>query len=152
MFVGDRGATQATYSLTREAIEFNRATATLLNPLDAVVEGEVVQLPEKLERFLRDAASHLRRIDAHVSAQREILAGILDANLALISVHQNKVIQKISAWAAIIAIPTFFASIWGMNFTHMPELHETWGYPFALALMLVAVVTLYGFFKRIEWL
>ena len=152
VFIGDPGATQATYSLTREAIEFNRATATLLNPLDAVVEGEVVQLPENLERFLRDAASHLRRIDAHVSAQREILAGILDANLALISVHQNKVIQKISAWAAIIAIPTFFASIWGMNFTHMPELHETWGYPFALALMLVAVIALYGFFKRIEWL
>jgi magnesium transporter len=152
VFAGDRQATKATYSLTREAIEFHRATTMLLNPLDSVVEGEVVELPEKLERLLRDAANHLRRIDEHVSAQREILGGILEANLALISVHQNEVVQKISAWAAIIAIPTFFASVWGMNFTHMPELHETWGYPFALALMAAAVFVLYGFFKRIRWL
>jgi len=152
VFASARGATQATYSLTRQAIEFHRATTMLLNPLDSVVEGEVVELPEKLERFLRDAMNHLRHIDSQVAAQREILAGILDANLALISVNQNEVVQKISAWAAIIAIPTFFASIWGMNFTHMPELHETWGYPFALALMLVAVMLLYGFFKRIRWL
>jgi len=152
VFAGDRKATEATYSLTRQAIEFDRATTMLLNPLDSVVEGEVVELDEKLERFLRDAANHLRRINGHVAAQREILGGILDANLALISVHQNEVVQKISAWAAIIAIPTFFASIWGMNFTHMPELDQTWGYPFALALMLVAVIALYGFFKRVAWL
>jgi len=53
---------------------------------------------------------------------------------------------------AIIAVPTFLASIWGMNFDHMPELAESWGYPAALGLMLVAVVGLYTFFKRIEWL
>jgi magnesium transporter len=65
--------------------------------------------------------------------------------------HQNEVVQKISAWAAIIAIPTFLASIWGMNFTHMPELDETWGYPMAVGLMLLATIALYRFFRRIHW-
>jgi magnesium transporter len=152
VFRGGARATEETYRLTRETIRFHRAVAMLLNPLDSVVEGEVVALPDKLERLLRDAANHLKRIDEQVSGQRELLSGILGANLALISVRQNEVVQKISAWAAIIAIPTFFASIWGMNFTDMPELDQPWGYPMALGLMLVAVIALYGFFKRIEWL
>lgn len=152
VFTGDPGATEATYYLSRAAIEFHRALATFLDPLESIAQGEFVELPEKLARFMRDAASHLSRLEQQVLGQRDVLSGILDANLALISYRQNDTVQKISAWAAIIAIPTFFASIWGMNFTHMPELHETWGYPFALGLMLVAVVVLYGFFRRIRWL
>jgi magnesium transporter len=152
VFSGDGKATQSTYFLTREAIEFHRAVALLLNPLDSIAEGELIEVDERLARFFRDAANHLERIDSWVSAQRDVLAGILDANLALISVRQSDVVQKISAWAAIIAVPTFFASIWGMNFTHMPELHLILGYPLALLLMVAAVIVLYRFFKRIEWL
>ena len=77
---------------------------------------------------------------------------MLEANLALLGVQQNEVVRSISAWAAIIAVPTFLASIWGMNFTHMPELDERWAYPVALALMAIAVATLYRFFRRIDWL
>ncbi len=66
--------------------------------------------------------------------------------------QQNAVVRTISAWAAIIAVPTFLASIWGMNFEHMPELGWAAGYPMALALMAVAVLVLLRFFKRIEWL
>ena len=152
VFAAEAGATQATYSLSRETIEFHRALAMLLDPVESLAQGEFVELPDKLGRFMRDAANHLGRLEQQVLGQRDVLSGILDANLALISVRQNETVQKISAWAAIIAIPTFFASIWGMNFTHMPELHETWGYPFALALMVAAVIVLYGFFKRIQWL
>ena len=65
---------------------------------------------------------------------------------------QNEVVRAISAWAAIIAVPTFLASIWGMNFTHMPELDEPWGYWVALAMMAVAALVLHRFFKRISWL
>jgi magnesium transporter len=152
VFSGATQATQATYSLTRETIEFHRSVTLLQNPLDSVVEGELVELPDKLERFLRDAASHLRRIEAQVAGQRDILSGILDANLALISVRQNETVQKISAWAAIVAVPTFLASIWGMNFTHMPELDLEFGYPVALGAMLAVTILLYRFFRRIQWL
>jgi magnesium transporter len=152
VFSGGATATEETYRLTRETIEFHRAVASLLNPLDAVVEGELVKLPDKLEQLFRDAAAHLKRIEEELSAQRELLSGILGANLALISVRQSDVVQKISAWAAIVAVPTFLASIWGMNFTHMPELHLELGYPLALGAMLAVTILLYRFFKRIQWL
>jgi magnesium transporter len=152
VFTGKSEATEDTYFLTRKTIEFHRAVALLENPVDSLVQGELIEIPEPLHRFLQEVGVHLTRIDAQVSSQREVLAGILDANLALISVRQNDVVQKISAWAAIIAVPTFFASIWGMNFTHMPELHLALGYPIALLVMLTVIFLLYRFFKRISWL
>jgi magnesium transporter len=111
-----------------------------------------VQIGDHLARYFRDVADHAQRVDEMVTGQRELLTSILEANLALLGVQQNTVIRGISAWAAIIAVPTFLASIWGMNFTHMPELDETWGYPLALLLMALAVGGLYRFFRRIEWL
>ena len=96
-------------------------------------------MDEQLRRYFRDVADHARRVDEQVTAQRELLTSILEANLALLGVKQNEVIRGISAWAAIIAVPTFLASIWGMNFTHMPELDEPWGYWVALAMMAIAV-------------
>ncbi len=145
-------ATQRIYFLKREVIEFHRAVAPLLPFLEALERGGIRQIDEELRRYFRDVADHARRIDDRVSSHRELLTSILEANLALLSVRQNEVVRAISAWAAIIAVPTFLASIWGMNFTHMPELDETWGYPAALALMVTGVVSLYRFFRRISWL
>ena len=144
--------TQRIYFLKREVIEFHRAVGPLLPPLDALERGAFPQIPEQLRRFFREVAGHARRIDEQVSSQRELLTSILEANLALISVRQNDVVRAISAWAAIIAVPTFLASIWGMNFAHMPELDLSFGYPLALAAMLASTVLLYRFFKRIQWL
>ena len=90
-------------------------------------------IAEELRRYFRDVADHARRIDEQVNSQRELLTSVLEANLSLVSVHQNEVVQAISAWAAIIAVPTFIASVYGMNFEHMPELRLTAGYPLALA-------------------
>jgi magnesium transporter len=150
----DQGAdsTQRIYFLKREVIEFHRATYPLLVPLEALESGAYVQIDEELRQFFRDVADHARRVDEQVTAQRELLTSILEANLALLGVQQNSVVRTISAWAAIIAVPTFLASIWGMNFEHMPELGWAAGYPLALALMTVAVLVLHRFFKRIEWL
>ncbi len=145
-------STQRIYFLKREVIEFHRAVAPLLAPLEALERGAYVRVEEKLRRYFRDVADHARRVDELVRSQRELLTSILEANLALLGVRQNEVIRGISAWAAIIAVPTFLASIWGMNFEHMPELPEIWGYPMALGVMAVAVVALYRFFRRIDWL
>ena len=145
-------ATQRIYFLKREVIEFHRAVRPLLAPLEGLQYGAQPGISEELRRFFRDVHDHARRVDEQVAGQRELLTSILEANLALLGVQQNEVVRAISAWAAIIAVPTFLASIWGMNFEHMPELPESWGYPAALVLMLVAVVSLYRFFKRIDWL
>jgi magnesium transporter len=152
VFAGDGNVTQRIYFLKREVIEFYRAVSPLLVPLQALERGAYPQVAEELHSFFRDVADHSRRIEEQVSAQRDLLTSILEANLALLSVRQNEVVRTISAWAAIIAVPTFLASIWGMNFEDMPELAEPWGYPAALALMAFLVVVLYRFFKRIAWL
>ena len=152
IFQQGKDSTQRIYFLKREVIEFHRAVFPLLVPLQALERGAYVDVDEQLRRYFRDVADHARRVDEQVSSQRELLTSILEANLALLGVKQNEVVRTISAWAAIIAVPTFLASIWGMNFEHMPELPETWGYPAALILMATLVVVLYRFFKRIEWL
>ena len=150
---GDRAdATQRIYFLKREVIEFHRAVRPLLAPLEGLEHGAHAAVTAELRRYFRDVHDHARRIDEQVTGQRELLTSILEANLALLGVEQNAVVRSISAWAAIIAVPTFLASIWGMNFEYMPELDERWGYPVVLALMAVAVIALYRFFRRIEWL
>jgi magnesium transporter len=139
------------YFLKREVIQFHHAVFPLLGPLEALQRGAYPQVPEPLRRFLRDVTDHARRVNEEVNAQRELLTSILEANLALLSVRQNEVVKQISAWAAIIAVPTFIASVYGMNFEHMPELDSPIGYPLALAAMVVAVLALHRFFRRIGW-
>ena len=144
--------TQRIYFLRREVVEFHRAVQPLIAPLESLEKGIVVEVDEHLRRFFRDVADHAQRVDEQLQDQRELLTAALDSNLALITLRQNEVVRAISAWAAIIALPTFIASIYGMNFEDMPELGWGLGYPFALGLMAVAVIFIYRFFKRIKWL
>jgi magnesium transporter len=152
IFARGNDSTERIYFLKREVISFHRAVSPLVPSLEALERGAYPQVDEELRRYFRDVADHARRVDAQLTSQRELLTSILEANLALLSVKQNEVVRSISAWAAIIAVPTFLASIWGMNFTHMPELDEPWGYRIALAMMAVAVVGLHRFFRHIQWL
>jgi magnesium transporter len=140
------------YNLKREVIEFHRASWPLLAPLSALEEGAYARVPEELRRYFRDVGDHARRVDEQVSSQRELLTSVLEANLALVSVNQNEVVKKISSWAAIVAVPTFIASVYGMNFEHMPELKWRIGYPLALTAMALCVAALVSFFRRIDWL
>jgi magnesium transporter len=144
--------TERIYFLKREVIEFHRAVYPLMGPLEALEAGGYGAVADSLRRYFRDVADHARRVDEQVNSQRELLTSALEANLALVSVSQNQTIREISSWAAIITVPTFIASVYGMNFEHMPELGLTFGYPLALLIMVSAVLLLYRFFKRIGWL
>ncbi len=152
IFEGQGESTARIYFLKREVIEFHHAVHPLLIPLEMLERGAYSIVGEDVGRYLRDVADHARRIDEQVNGQRELLTSILEANLALLSVRQNEVVREISAWAAIIAVPTFIASVYGMNFEYMPELGSRIGYPLVLGIMLIAVFALHRFFKRIEWL
>jgi magnesium transporter len=92
------------------------------------------------------------RVEEPTEGYRDMLSDILVVNLTLISVRQNDQTKKISAWAAILIGPTFIAGIYGMNFDFMPELHWTFGYPLALALMVSISVGLYAIFRHVRWL
>ena len=152
VFAQTHDPTQRIYFLKREVIEFHRAVQPLIAPLQSLQAGTIVELDETIARFFRDVADHAVRVDDQLNDQRDLIEGILQANLSLITLKQNAVVRTISAWAAIIAVPTFVASVYGMNFEDMPELGWGLGYPGALALMLVAVVVIYRYFKRIEWI
>ena len=145
-------STQRIYFLRRVVIEFHRAVQPLIAPLESLEKGIVIEVDEQIRRYFRDVADHAQHVDEQLQDQRELLTAALDSNLALITLRQNEVVRAISAWAAIIALPTFIASIYGMNFDNMPELHWGAGYPIAVALMVVAVAGMFRFFKRIHWL
>ena len=85
-------------------------------------------------------------------AQRDLLSTVLQANMAVIGVEQSNIVRRISAWAAIITVPTFIASFYGMNFEHMPELRWEGAYPLVVALMVVTAFALHRGFKRAGWL
>ncbi|KRV50235.1 magnesium transporter CorA [Wenjunlia vitaminophila] len=140
------------YAFKRQVLEFRRATAPLLEPMQRLSGGVTPFIDPAARPYLRDVSDHLTRANDHVDGLDRLLSDILGANLAQMGVQQNDDMRKISAWAAMIAIPTMIAGIYGMNFRHMPELDQVWGYPLALAAMAVACLGLHRFFKRRGWL
>jgi magnesium transporter len=143
--------TKRIYFLRRELAEFYRAVHPLLQPLELLSAAHRDVSPG-LREHMRDVSDHVKRIEDAISTQRELLTSVLQANLAVISVQQNDVVKKISGWAAIITVPTLIASIYGMNFEHMPELHWRVGYPLALLSMVVAGAILHRVLRRAGWL
>jgi magnesium transporter len=147
------------YLLKREVIEFHQATAPLQDPLNRLVHGLVPGMRGDMGEYYRDVQDHLLRVVDNVNGFRELLTSVLQANLTQVALRQNEVgmrqnadMRKISAWVAIVAVPTMIAGIYGMNFDHMPELDWLFGYPLALGLMAVACVALYRAFRRNGWL
>ena len=152
VFSGAHAPTQRIYLLRREVTDFYRAVHPLLGPAAAITQGGVLAISPALRQYFRDVDDHLKLVNEEIVAQRDLLTTILQANLAVVSAEQNEVVRRISAWAAIITVPTFIASFYGMNFDHMPELHWAFGYPFALALMALSSLTVYYISKRAGWL
>jgi magnesium transporter len=144
--------TKRIYFLRRELAEFYRAVHPLLQPLDVLVSARRPGATPLLREHLRDVSDHVKRVEDAITTQRELLTSVLQANLAVLSVQQNDVIKRISGWAAIITVPTLIASIYGMNFEHMPELHWRVGYPLALATMVIAGAVLHRSLRRAGWL
>jgi len=136
IFEEGRDQTQRIYFLRRELGRFFRAVHPLLNALQEL--GRDTAKPEitnPMREYFRDVGDHLHRLAEELAMQRDALDGALNANLGAISVRQNDIVRKVSGWAAIGIVPTLIASIYGMNFQHMPELGWQHGYAFALALM-----------------
>jgi magnesium transporter len=140
------------YRLQREVLQFRRATAPLIEPLDRIAAGEYVLIHPEIRNYFRDVNDHLIRSRDQLDGMRDLLTGVLQANLSEVGVRQNADMRKISAWVAIAAVPTMIAGIYGMNFEHMPELSWTFGYPLAIAVMASACVFLFWRFKRAGWL
>ena len=140
------------YALKREVLEFTRATAPLVDPIDRLAEGRYDIVPEDSRHYFRDVSDHLKRVNDGLEGFSDLLTSVLSANLTQVTVQQNEDVRKISAAVAIIAVPTMIAGIYGMNFEHMPELGWRYGYPMALGIMAAVCLALYRYFKRVGWL
>jgi magnesium transporter len=149
---GRSNPAQRIYRLKREVLEFNRAAAPLVEPIDRLAKGHYEVVHHEVRAYFRDVNDHLIRVHEQLESHRDLLTSILHANLAQITVRQNDDVRRISAIVAIVAVPTLIAGIYGMNFEHMPELGWTFGYPLVLAVMLTLCTLLYRFFRRAGWL
>ena len=152
VFAGAAAPTHRIYLLRREVTDFYRAVHPLLGPAAAIVQGGILgEISSGLRTYFRDVEDHLKLVNEEIVAQRDLLSTILQANMAVVSVEQNHVVRKISSWAAIITVPTFIASFYGMN-TFLPDLRWHGMFVVAIALMVVSAVGLYVGFKRASWL
>jgi magnesium transporter len=143
---------QRIYKMEREVLEFSRAVAPLTPVLDRLARGHFDLVDDDLHEYFRDVHDHLLRVGQRIDGFRDLLSSALQANLTQVSVRQNEDMRKITAWVAILAVPTMVAGIYGMNFKHMPELRWTYGYPTVLAVTLVVCFLLYRRFRRAGWL
>lgn len=154
---GSRNTASRIYDFKRQVLEFRRATGPLALPMSRLggtaLHGVAVPfVDDRAQPFFRDVSDHLTRVNESVENLDRLVSDILSAHLAQMSVRQNDDMRKISAWAAMAAIPTMVAGIYGMNFDHMPELRWVWSYPALIALMAVLEIMVFRLFKRRGWL
>jgi magnesium transporter len=147
-----RDTTEKIYELKRELLKLKRAVSPLTDVTNRLMRFEVELIPEDMHPYLRDVYDHVIRINEMVDMLRELLTSALEANLSLVAVRQNEAMKRLAGWAAIIAVPTMIAGVYGMNFRFMPELEWSWGYPLVMLGMLGACGFLYMKFKRAGWL
>ncbi|SEE92399.1 magnesium and cobalt transport protein CorA [Jiangella alba] len=167
VFGRDPEVSRRIYELSREVLEFQRATRPLSGMLSGLEGGfEKYGTDEELQRYLRDVADHVTEVTERVDGFRQVLSDILAVNATLVTQQQNEEmkslteanfaqneeLKKISAWAAILFAPTLVGTIYGMNFDNMPETHWGFGYPFALLLMAIVCATLFVVFRKKDWL
>jgi magnesium transporter len=158
VFGGNAEVSRRIYELSREVLEFRRAAQPLARVLERL-SAEPFGADREVMRRMRGLQDRALRITERLDGFRELLSNILSVNLTIVSVQQNAAmqqqnvqVQKISAWAAILAVPTLISGVYGMNFRYMPELNSILGYPYALVLMLSISGLLYLGFKRAGWL
>jgi magnesium transporter len=153
---GDTGVSSRVHGLSREVVRFHQATKPLAGALERLVEGDTGDLDPEARRYLRHVRDRVLRTTEQIEGLRDLLSSLLDVNLAMLGVQQNDQMQKLSAWGAILIIPTLIAGIFGMNFEGRGpwEQFKQAGYGFEVSVLVMALicVALYVFFKRRNWL
>jgi magnesium transporter len=129
-----------------------RAAAPLQEVCLRMMRFDTPLFSPELQPYFRDVQDHVLRVLEAIDGLRELLTSALEANLLLASLQQSDVMKKLAGWAAILAVPTAVAGVYGMNFEHMPELREPWAYPAVLLAIAGLCVLLYLRFRRAGWL
>ncbi|HPI40428.1 MAG TPA: magnesium/cobalt transporter CorA [Pseudobdellovibrionaceae bacterium] len=140
------------YALKHKIILLKHSTADLLEAISKLHGGRVPALCMGTQEYFRDVVDHLHRINQAIETTREMLITAIHVNLTMISIGDSRVSKSLAAWAAILAIPTMIAGVYGMNFRFMPELESPWGYPITLLSMVLIDIYLFYRFKKSKWI
>lgn len=143
---------EALYALKQRLMVMKHAVAPLLEGVSNLTGGRVPTLCVNITEYFRDIYDHLLRLNQTVDSIRETIATAISVNLSFITLQENETMKRLAAYAALLAIPTMIAGIYGMNFEHMPELKWRYGYAASLLFMAVIDVLLYFRFKKAKWL
>jgi magnesium transporter len=147
-----REISERIYHLKRDLLALKRAVSPLIDVCNRLMRYDLNIIPDDVRPYFRDVYDHVIRINESIDTLRELVTGALEANLTLISVAQAEVAKKLAGWAAIIAVPTMVAGIYGMNFKHMPELDYRYGYPLVLGGTVAVCAWVYSRFRKSGWL
>jgi len=147
-----RANIEALYYVKQKVATLKHATGPLLDAIGKLYGGRVPQVCTGLGEYFRDVYDHLLRLNQTLDTMRDTVATAIQVNLAMITISESEVTKRLAAYAALVAVPTMIAGIYGMNFEHMPELKWVWGYPFAVGVMVVLDVILFLRFRKAGWL
>src|ERR671916_657248 len=140
------------YQLRRDLLRLRNAAVPLVEVCRRLEQPGLPGIDASMQPLFRDVSDHIRRIQEEIESLREVLAFAFETSLMTGQAQQTAITRKLASWAAILAVPTAVAGIYGMNFEFMPELRWTYGYFVVLLVIVTACVALYRGFKRNGWL
>jgi magnesium transporter len=147
-----RAQIEALYGLKRKLVLLDRAMSPLLEVAAKLHGGRVPPICAGLQDYFRDVYDHLIRLKQSIDNLREMATTVMSVNLSLITIQENEVTKRLAGYAALVAVPTMIAGVYGMNFRHMPEIDWVWGYPAALSAMALIDIYLIVRFRKAGWL
>jgi magnesium transporter len=147
-----RANVEALYALKQKLMVLRHAVEPLLEGAGKLYGGRVPRICATTQEYFRDVYDHLVRLNQSVDSLREMVTTAMSVNLALTTMNENQTTKRLAAYAALVAIPTMIAGIYGMNFDVMPELRWAWGYPLTLTVMVGLDIYLFMRFRRTGWL
>jgi magnesium transporter len=154
IFTGNslRANIEGLYYVRQKLTTLQHAVVPLLEAVGKLYGGRVPQVCAGLQEYYRDVYDHLVRISQTINSQRDTVTTAIQVNVAMITFSETEVTKRLAAWGALIAVPTFIASLYGMNFKHMPELDWELGYPVAVGAMALINIVLFRRFRKAGWL
>ncbi|MFL9823362.1 magnesium/cobalt transporter CorA [Rhodoplanes sp. SY1] len=145
-------AIERLYTLRRDLLRLRNAAGPLVDVCQRLEHSKLTAIDPNLQPLFRDVTDHIKRVQSEIDALREVLAFAFEAGLMVGQMQQTVITRRLAAWAAILAVPTAVAGIYGMNFKHMPELDWVWGYYVVVGCILAACGGLFWWFRRVGWL
>ena len=147
-----RANIEALYYVKQQLTTLKHAAGPLLETSGKLLGGRVPPLCSGLGEYFRDVYDHLIRLNQSIDSLRDTVNTAIQVNVAMITYGETEVTKRLAAWAALIAVPTFIASLYGMNFRNMPELEWPFGYPLVLAIMAAFDLYFWYRFRKAGWL